>query len=41
MAVGPLTRGASWETIAVPDLRVHTALVASAVVERLRVAEVA
>jgi uncharacterized NAD(P)/FAD-binding protein YdhS len=35
-AVGPLTRGAFWETIAVPDLRVHTALVASAVVASLR-----
>jgi uncharacterized NAD(P)/FAD-binding protein YdhS len=40
-AVGPLTRGAFWEAIAVPDLRVHTALVASAVIESLRVVEVA
>ncbi|THD58096.1 FAD/NAD(P)-binding protein [Phenylobacterium sp.] len=35
-AVGPLTRGAFWEAIAVPDLRIHTALVAGAVLEGLR-----
>ena len=40
-AVGPLTRGAFWEAIAVPDLRVHTALVAAAVVESLRLVQVA
>lgn len=34
-AVGPLTRGSLWETIAVPDLRVHTALVAQATIESL------
>ena len=27
-AVGPLTRAAAWEAVAVPDLRVHTATVA-------------
>jgi uncharacterized NAD(P)/FAD-binding protein YdhS len=35
-AVGPLTRGAFWEAVAVPDLRIHTALVAAAVLEGLR-----
>jgi len=40
-AVGPLTRGAFWEAIAVPDLRVHTALIAAAAVESLRIPEVA
>ncbi len=40
-AVGPLTRGAFWEAIAVPDLRVHTALISAAVVESLRTPEVA
>jgi uncharacterized NAD(P)/FAD-binding protein YdhS len=40
-AVGPLTRGAFWEAIAVPDLRAHTGLVAATVAESLRVAGIA
>jgi uncharacterized NAD(P)/FAD-binding protein YdhS len=40
-AVGPLTRGAFWEAVAVPDLRIHTALVAAAAIESLRLAEFA
>ena len=40
-AVGPLTRGAFWETIAVPDLRIHTALVARAAIASLRAPAVA
>ena len=34
-AVGPLTQGAFWEAVAVPDLRNHTARVASAVLATL------
>ncbi|RAK51344.1 FAD/NAD(P)-binding protein [Phenylobacterium deserti] len=35
-AVGPLTRAAVWESLAVPDLRSQTAAVAQAVLEQLR-----
>ncbi|MGZ3274050.1 MAG: FAD/NAD(P)-binding protein [Caulobacteraceae bacterium] len=34
-AVGPLTRGAVWEAVAVPDLRVHTAALARTVLADL------
>ena len=35
-AVGPLTRGAVWEAVAVPDLRAHTATVAHTVLADLK-----
>ena len=35
-AVGPLTRGAVWEAVAVPDLRVHTATVARTMLADLK-----
>ena len=35
-AVGPLTRGAVWEAVAVPDLRIHTATVARTVLGDLK-----
>lgn len=35
-AVGPLTRAAVWEAVAVPDLRVHTASVARTVLSDLK-----
>jgi uncharacterized NAD(P)/FAD-binding protein YdhS len=40
-AVGPLTRGALWEAVAVPDLRVHTALVSTSVLKSFQTVEVA
>jgi uncharacterized NAD(P)/FAD-binding protein YdhS len=35
-AVGPLTRAAVWEAVAVPDLRVHTATVARTILSDLK-----
>ena len=35
-AVGPLTRGAVWEAVAVPDLRVHTATLARTMLADLK-----
>ncbi|MDB5499052.1 MAG: hypothetical protein JWP28_3083 [Phenylobacterium sp.] len=40
-AVGPLTRGAFWETVATPDLRIHTARLARTIFESLRTVEAA